>query len=298
MLTGVFPALITPMHHGLLDEAALRRHIEWVIASGVHGIVPCGTTGEAGALTPDEYRRVVTLAVETARGRVPVVAGAGANITAKAIEWSKLCADCGADGLLHVTPYYNKPTQRGLRLHFEAVARATPLPIILYNVPGRTGVNMLPETVTHLATVENIVGLKDAAGNMDQSRAHMQSVPAGFTLFSGNDDFNLPLYQLGYRGAISVTANVMPKEVADCWEAWHAGKAAAAKQWQETLLPIDAAMFYEPNPIPVKTALAMMGRCAEEWRLPLCAMEPGTRERLAQVLRAAGVLTPSARECA
>lgn len=285
MFTGVLPALITPFRNGTVDEAAFRQHVEWVIAEGVHGVVPCGTTGEAGALSSEEYRRVLTMAVEVARGRVPVIAGAGANITAKAVALSQLCAECGVDGLLHVTPYYNKPTQEGLRLHFTAIAESTTLPIILYNVPGRTGVNLLPATVMALAKLPNIVGLKDAAALMPQSQEHLRSVPDDFALLSGDDDSNYPLYAIGYRGAISVTANVAPKKVAACWNAHAAGDAATAARLHEELRVLNKAMFLEPNPIPVKTALALMGRCAEEWRLPLCAMSSDTRAQLGATLK-------------
>lgn len=287
MFTGVLPALITPFRNGTVDAAAFRQHVEWVIAEGVHGVVPCGTTGEAGALSSEEYRRILTMAVDVARGRVPVIAGAGANITAKAVALSQLCAECGVDGLLHVTPYYNKPTQEGLRLHFTAIAEATTLPILLYNVPGRTGVNLLPATVAALAKLPNIVGLKDAAALMPQSQEHLRSVPDDFALLSGDDDSNYPLYAIGYRGAISVTANVAPKNVAACWNAHAAGDAATATRLHEELRVLNAAMFLEPNPIPVKTALALMGRCCEEWRLPLCAMSSDTRAQLVVTLKQA-----------
>jgi 4-hydroxy-tetrahydrodipicolinate synthase len=285
MFSGVMPALITPFHNGAVDEDALRQHIDWVITSGVHGIVPCGTTGEAGALTNDEYRRVVTIAVEEAKGRVPVIAGAGANATQKAIDLTQLCAGCKVDGLLHVTPYYNKPTQEGIRQHFTAIAQSTTLPIVLYNVPGRTGCNMSPDTTAALATINNIVALKDASGSVAQGSEHAVKSPKGFALLSGEDGINYPLYAIGHCGAISVTANVEPAKVSACWNAWKAGDSATAGRIHAELQPLNQAMFFESNPIPVKTALAMMGRCEEEWRLPLCAMAKETRERLAGVLR-------------
>ncbi len=286
MFTGVFPALITPFRNGQVDESAYRRQVDWVITEGVHGIVPCGTTGEAGALSSEEYRRVVTMAVEEARGRVPVIAGAGANITAKAIALTQLVEECGVDGLLHVTPYYNKPTQEGLRLHFTAIAKATTLPIILYNVPGRTGVNMSPATVAALAHIPNIVGLKDAAGSMQQSQEHLATAPKTFDLLSGDDDANYPLYAIGYRGAISVTANVAPKKVSACWNAYAQGDASTAARLHQELAALNKAMFFEPNPMPVKTAAALMGRCLEEWRLPMCPMQTATRDKLLDVLKA------------
>lgn len=289
--TGIFPALITPFSHGQFDATAFRQHIDFVIVGGVDGIVPCGTTGEAGALSPDEYRQVVQIAVAQAKGRVPVIGGAGANITAKAIALTQLCADCGVDGLLHVTPYYNKPTQEGLFQHFAAIAQATTLPIILYNVPGRTGVNLSPETVGRLTQFANIIGLKDASASLDQARATQALVGADFTLLSGEDGLNADLYALGYRGSISVTANIAPDRVCAVWQAAHRGDMVTAQSLQATLQALNQAMFFESNPLPVKTALALMGRCQEEWRLPMCPMTPALRERLRGVLRQYELIT-------
>lgn len=282
---GILPALITPFSDGQFDSAAFRKHIDFVIAGGVDGIVPCGTTGEAGALSPAEYRQILKLAVAHTKGRVPVIAGAGANITAKAIELTTLCAECGVDGLLHVTPYYNKPTQEGLFQHFAAIAQATTLPIILYNVPGRTGVNLSAETVGRLSKLSNIVGLKDASASLDQARATQVLVDQDFLLLSGEDGLNADLYALGYQGSISVTANVAPDRVCAIWQAARRGDSNAARALQGSLQALNQAMFFESNPLPVKTALALMGRCQEEWRLPLCPMTPAIRDRLRDVLR-------------
>lgn len=285
MFTGIFPAIVTPFKDGAVNEPALRTHIDWLITEGVQGLVPCGTTGEAGALTLEEYARVVRITVAQAHGRVPVIAGAGANITEKALQLTALCTECKADGLLHVTPYYNKPTQEGLFQHFQAVAAATHLPIVLYNVPGRTGVNLLPPTVARLTAIKNIVGLKDASGSITQATEHRASVAEEFALFSGEDALNYPLYALGYQGAISVTANVAPRRVVELWNAWQRGDVRSAATLHQTLYALNQAMFIESNPIPVKTALALMGRGAETWRLPLTAMAPTNRDRLAAVLR-------------
>lgn len=290
MFTGIIPALITPFRDGVVDEPAFRDYIEWLVASGVHGVVPCGTTGEAGALSSEEYARVVRIAVSQVRQRVPVIAGAGANITTRAVELSKLCAECGADALLHVTPYYNKPTPEGLWLHYSTIAAATPLPVILYNVPGRTGLNLQPATVQRLATLSTVVGLKDACGNVEQSRATLTGVPKSFTVLSGDDPLNLPLYRLGARGTITVVGNVAPRLMVEQWDAHRAGNHAHADALDRPLQALATALFLESNPIPVKTALALMGKCGESWRLPLCAMEAANRATLADVLQREGVL--------
>ncbi len=290
MFTGIIPAIITPFTTDQqIDEPALRRHIQWMIDSGVHGMVPCGTTGEAGALSAEEYARVIRITVEEARGRVPVIAGAGANITAKAVALTQEISELGVDGLLHVTPYYNKPTPEGLYQHFAAVAHATKLPIILYNVPGRTGVNMSPETVARLAGIANIVGLKDASASLPQATEIMRLVPKKFALLSGEDALNYPLYAIGYHGTISVSANVAPVQSVQQWNAWKNGDVATAQRLHHTLGALCRDLFLESNPIPVKTALSLMNRCHEIWRLPLCAMQPANRERLRSTLRATGV---------
>lgn len=290
MFNGIFPAIVTPFRNDAIDEDALRAHVEWLLESGVHGIVPCGTTGEAGALSPKEYSQVVCATVDQVKGRVPVVAGAGANVTTKAIEFSKFCQECGVDGLLHVTPYYNKPTQAGLLAHFSAIAKAVPLPTVLYNVPGRTGVNMENDTVQRLASISNIVGLKDASGDLEQSRQLKQLVPHDFWLCSGDDALNASRYELGYQGAISVTANIAPAQCAAVWQAAQQEDYASAKSLQDALAPVNDALFIESNPIPVKTALSMMGRCTAEFRLPLCNMSTENEATLKSTLSTAGIL--------
>lgn len=284
MITGVCVALITPFKHGVVDETALRDLIEWQIAEGIDGLVPCGTTGEAATLTDEEFVRVIRLTVETVRKRVPVIAGAGSNVTTKAIAQSHLAVEAGADALLHVTPYYNKPTQEGLFQHFQAVAKEAKRPIVLYNVPGRTGVNLLPETVGRLAKVANIVGIKDASCSVNQATETYAAVPSTFTCLSGEDVLNYPLYMLGYRGTISASANLLVKQMAAQWDAFAANDLTTAVRIHRELYPIAQALFIESNPIPVKTALAWQGRCQEEFRLPLTAMSETNKVRLRKVL--------------
>lgn len=283
--SGVLPAIITPFRNGAVDTRALGEHVEWLIAEGVHGIVPCGTTGEAVTLSHDEYALVISTAIQHARGRVPVIAGAGSNSTAHAVENAKICRELKSDGLLVVTPYYNKPTQDGLCAHFLSVAAASDgLPIILYNVPGRTGVNMTAATVAKLAAHPSIVGLKDASGAIAQATEHLLAANPGFTLFSGEDLLNAPLYALGYHGAISVTANVAPALQVALWNAARTNDVVKLQTLHRELFALNQAMFFESNPLPVKTALAAMGRCAEEWRLPLTPMQDATKVQLLVVL--------------
>lgn len=284
MFSGVFVALITPFRDGAVDEAALRALIEWQLASGVDGLVPCGTTGEAATLTDEEFVRVIRLTVETARKRVPVLAGAGSNVTTKAIAQSRLAIEAGADALLHVTPYYNKPTQEGLFQHFQAVAREAKRPIVLYNVPGRTGVNLLPETVGRLAKVPHIVGIKDASCSVNQATETYAAVPGTFTCLSGEDVLNYPLYLLGYRGTISASANLLVQPMAAQWDAFAANDLTTAVRIHRELYPVIQSLFLESNPIPVKTALAWQGRCQEEFRLPLTPMGEGHKQQLRAAL--------------
>ena len=287
---GSMAAIVTPFCDGRVDEEKLRQHIEWQIAGGTDVIVPCGTTGEAATLTYEERERVVRIAVEMAAGRVPVLAGAGSNSTACAIRLTKQARAAGADGTLQVTPYYNKPTQEGLYRHFLAVAEVIDLPMVLYNVPGRTGVNMLPETVLRLAAIDNIVGIKEASGNIEQIRRIIQEAPEGFVVLSGDDAMNLEIYRAGGQGSVSVTANVAPDRVSKMWDQFRAGDIDSALRLQQSLEPLNQAMFMETNPIPVKTALAIMGRICEEFRLPLTPMSDEHRVHLLSVLRQTGLV--------
>ncbi len=290
MFNGSFVALVTPFKEGKFDEKAYRNLIHWHITEGTHGIVPCGSTGEAATLDFDEHYRVIEVAVKAANKKIPVIAGTGANSTDEAIQITRKAQKLGADAALIVTPYYNKPTQEGLFLHFKAIAKAVDIPIILYNVPGRTAVNMLPATVARLLEFDNIIGIKEATGDIRQASDLIRLCGDRLAVISGDDFSTFPMLALGGRGVISVTGNIAPKDVADMVNAWEKGDIAKAKQLHFKLEPLNAAMFIETNPIPVKTALALMGKIREEIRLPLCEMSPGNKEKLKGVLKSAGLI--------
>lgn len=290
MFKGSMVAIVTPFKNGKVDEEALSNLIEWHIKEGTHAIVPCGTTGEASTLDYEEHYRVIEITVKTVNKRIPVIAGTGSNSTDEAIMITKKAEELGADGVLSVTPYYNKPTQEGLYRHFKEIADKTGLPIILYNVPGRTSVNMLPQTVARLAEHPRIVGIKEATGDMKQVSEIIRLCGKDFAVISGDDFTNLTLLALGGRGFISVTANICPKDVAELFNSWERGDIEKAREIHYKLEPINKAMFIETNPIPVKTALSMMGKIREELRLPLCEMEKSNKEKLAEVLRKAGLI--------
>lgn len=290
MFKGSLVAIITPFKNGKFDEKTYGDLIEWHIAQGTHGIVPCGTTGEASTLDFDEHFRVIEVAVKAANKRIPVLAGTGANSTDEAIHITRKAKELGADGALVVTPYYNKPTPEGLYLHFKAIADAVDIPIVLYNVPGRTSVNMLPPTVARLLECKNIVGIKEATGDMRQASDLMRLCGDRLAVISGDDFTTFPMLALGGKGVISVTGNVAPKDVADMYNAWEKGDLEKARQLHFKLEPLNAAMFLETNPIPVKTAVALMGKVEEEFRLPLCAMSPANKEKLKVALKDAGLI--------
>jgi 4-hydroxy-tetrahydrodipicolinate synthase len=285
MFTGSLVAIITPFRNGKVDERAFEDLIEWQIANGTNGVVPCGTTGESATLSHDEHHRVVKLAVEVVRGRVPVIAGTGSNSTDEAISLTRHARDAGADGALLITPYYNKPTQEGLYRHYKAVAEAVEIPQVLYNIPARTGVNMLPATIARLAVMKNIVGIKEGSGSVQQASEIAQTCGDRLTVLAGDDALTLPMMAVGGKGVITVTANVMPKEMAQLVAAFAAGRIDEARRIHFALSPLFAALFYETNPIPVKEALGMMGKIDPELRLPLCAMGPDNRNQLARVLK-------------
>ena len=285
MFKGSIVAIVTPFKKGKVDERALGDLIEWHIRQGTNAIVPCGTTGESATLDYKEHDRVIEFTVKAVKKRVPVIAGTGANSTAETIMITKHAKKAGADGALLVSPYYNKPTQEGLYRHYKAVAEAVKIPIVLYNVPGRTAVNVLPSTVARLAEIKNIVALKEATGDMKQASEVIRLCGDRITVLSGDDFTTLPLLALGGRGTISVTANVMPRLVSDMCALWEQGKFDEARKIHFALEPLNASMFIETNPIPVKTALAMMGKIQEEFRLPLCEMALANREKLKNVLR-------------
>ncbi|MDA8105578.1 MAG: 4-hydroxy-tetrahydrodipicolinate synthase [Nitrospiraceae bacterium] len=285
MFKGSIVAIVTPFKNGKVDEKALGDLIEWHIKEGTNAIVPCGTTGESATLDYKEHDRVIEFTIKKVKGRVPVIAGTGANSTDETIMITKHAKKAGADGALLVSPYYNKPTQEGLYRHYKGVADAVKIPIVLYNVPGRTAVNMLPATVARLSEIKNIVAIKEATGDMKQVSEVIRLCGDRITVLSGDDFTTLPLMALGGKGVISVSANVAPKLVSQMCALWEQGKFDEARKIHYMLEPLNASMFIETNPIPVKTALAMMGRIREEFRLPLCEMSGPNKEKLKNVLK-------------
>ncbi|NUO63150.1 MAG: 4-hydroxy-tetrahydrodipicolinate synthase [Gemmatimonadaceae bacterium] len=288
---GCGTALVTPFtRDGSLDEAALRALVDWQIAEGIHFLVPCGSTGEAATMTPAEHRRVVEIVVEQARKRVPVVAGAGSNDTRKAIEMSREMKAAGADMLLHVSPMYNKPPQRGIIAHFHAIADATDLPIIVYNVPGRTGSNIEAKTTLELAKHERIVAVKEASGNLGQIMEIIREAPDGFEVLSGDDSLTLAVMAAGGTGIVSVVSNMAPRRMSALAEACAAGRSEGARTEHTRLMPLMSAAFIESNPIPAKAAMAMMGKMQNVVRLPLVPMDARHEPVLRAALQSAGAL--------
>lgn len=284
MFRGSIVAIVTPFKQGKVDEDAYRDLIDFQIENGTSAIVPCGTTGESATLNMEEHNRVVDIAVEAVNKRVPVIAGTGGNSTKEAIELTEHAKKAGADACLQVTPYYNKPTQEGLYQHFRAIAKAVPFPQVLYNVPSRTSVNMLPETVARLAEFPEVFAIKEASGNLAQMIEVLQVAGDNISLLSGDDNITLPVLSIGGRGVVSVVANLVPKDTADMVKAWEEGKYEKAKEFFHKLFPLCQAMFYETNPIPVKTALSLMGKIEDELRLPLSPIAPSNMERLKKAL--------------
>jgi len=290
MFSGAIVAIVTPFDGGGIDEPAYARLIEDVIAGGISEIVPCGTTGESATLTHEEHERLIDLTVDLVAGRVKVIAGTGSNSTDEAVRLTRHAMKAGADAALLITPYYNKPTQKGLYEHYKQVAASCDIPLILYNVPGRTGVNLAAETTIELSKIDTIVGIKEASGDLVKCSQIVRDTPGDFAVLSGDDALNYPILCLGGKGAISVTANVLPSKVSTLCDAWLKGDAETARTIHLDLLEINQALFIETNPIPVKTALAMMGKVREEFRLPLCPMSGANRERLASVLARYGCI--------
>lgn len=288
---GSIVAMVTPFRDGKVDEAKIRELVEFHVKNRTDAIVPCGTTGESPTLSHAEHKRVVEVTIAAAAGRVPVIAGTGSNSTAEAIELTQHAKKAGADGVLMVCPYYNKPTQAGLVAHYKAVAAAVDIPIIMYNIPGRTGVNMLTETVAALADLPNIVGMKEASGSLEQMTEVISLCGDRLTVVSGDDTLTLPLMAVGGKGVISVVANIVPKETAEMTRAALNGDWKRAKELHLRLFPLCKAMFYETNPIPVKTAMQLLGRLNGEVRLPLCPMSQANRDKLQKALRAYGLLS-------
>ncbi|TDH63646.1 4-hydroxy-tetrahydrodipicolinate synthase [Dankookia rubra] len=291
MFKGSMVALITPMRaDGSLDEKAFSEFVEWQIAEGTEGLIPVGTTGESPTLSHDEHKRVVEICVETARGRVPVIAGAGSNSTAEAIDFARHAKKAGADATLVVTPYYNKPTQEGLFLHYTAIADAADLPLFIYNIPGRSVIDMSVETMARLAKHRNIVGVKDSTGNLARPLHTKRACGADFIQLSGEDHLAVSFSASGGHGCISVTANVAPRLCAEMHQAWRAGRIGEAMAIQDRLVPLHDAMFCETSPGPVKYAASLLGKTADHCRLPMAPVAAATKARVREAMISVGLL--------
>ncbi len=288
-IKGVFTALITPFKDGKLDERAYADFIEWQVTQGVHGLVPCGTTGESPTLSPAEHKRVVEICVKVAAGRVPVMAGTGSNSTVEAVEFTRHAQDAGADMALLVTPYYNKPTQEGMYLHFKEIHDATSLPLIIYNIPGRSVVNLSDETLAKLAALPNVLGVKDATGDLARVATLRRKVGDQLAMLSGEDMTAVGFNAMGGQGCISVTANIAPKLCAELQNATFSGEYSRARDIQNKLTPLHQAMFVETNPIPVKYAVSLLGFCTPEIRLPLTQASPETRHKVEAAVKELGI---------
>ena len=287
MFKGAITAIVTPFtENGELDEEALRRLVEFQIKNKIDGIVPCGTTGESPTLDHEEHGRVIEIVVDAAKGTVPIIAGAGSNSTRHAIEMTRQAADLGADASLHVPPYYNKPTQEGIYRHFSEIAKAVDLPIIAYNIQGRTAVNIETSTLARLAKeYSNITGVKEASGNISQMMDVINELPKNFAVISGDDNLTLPLMALGGTGVISVASNIIPREMHELCEYALNGNFEKARKMHYELLPLFKGIFIETNPIPIKAALAMKGMIKESYRLPMCEMKAENKEKLRKILK-------------
>jgi 4-hydroxy-tetrahydrodipicolinate synthase len=290
MFSGSIVALITPFDNGRFDEAAYRALIEWHLEQGTDGLVPCGTTGESSTLSHDEHKRVVEVCVETVRGRVPVIAGAGSNSTSEAIDLARHAKEAGADAVLIVTPYYNKPTQEGLFQHYKAIHDAVDLPIVIYNIPARCVVDMSVETMARLAKLRRIVGVKDATQDLARPIRTRMAIGDGFCQLSGEDGTALPFLAAGGHGCISVTANVAPALCADMHRAWRMGEWATATALHDRLMPLHLALFCETNPSPVKYAASLLGKCQPEVRLPLVEIGDESKDKVRRAMISAGLL--------
>ncbi|OGQ01925.1 MAG: 4-hydroxy-tetrahydrodipicolinate synthase [Deltaproteobacteria bacterium RBG_19FT_COMBO_58_16] len=289
MFKGSITALVTPFKDGAIDEKAFRDLIEFQIESGSDGLVPCGTTGESATLTHEEHNRVIELTIEAASGRVPVIAGTGSNSTAETIQLTKHAEASGASAALLITPYYNKPSQQGLYEHYKKISEEVSIPLLLYNVPGRTSVNMAPETIARLSEINNIVGIKEATGDLKQVSEVIEYSTEGFAVISGDDFTTVPMLAIGAVGVISVTANIVPAEMSEMVNGYLEGRTKEALALHYRLATLHRSMFIETNPVPVKTALAMMGRIEEEFRLPLVRMSEANRAVLLGALTTYGL---------
>ena len=288
---GAFTALVTPLTNGAVNEEAYRALIDWQIEQGIDGLVPCGTTGEAATMDHAEQGRVIKICVEQAKGRVPVIAGAGSNNTREAIELTKMAKDAGADGALQITPYYNKPSPDGLVAHFKAIAAEASMPFVIYNVPGRTGLNLLPPVLARLAReIPEVVAVKEATANLIQISDIMEQCGRDFTLLSGDDFTVLPTLAVGGAGVISVVSNIVPALMSTMIKAFFDGDMKTAMDKHYAMQPLCRGMFLETNPIPVKTALHLMGKCDLEFRLPIVPLRDENREKLEAILKEAGLI--------
>jgi 4-hydroxy-tetrahydrodipicolinate synthase len=287
---GAITALITPFTLNGIDEPAYKKLIDWQIAQGIQGVVPCGTTGESPTLSEEEHEHVIELCVQAVAKRVSVIAGTGSNSTAEAVHMTVHAAKVGADAALVVTPYYNKPTGKGIYLHYKAISESADIPIILYNIAGRTGKNIDPDLMAKLAGIKNIIGVKEASGNLEQMKKIRELCPKDFLLISGDDALTLPILSMGGVGVISVASNIVPKDVAQLVNAFNKGDKEKARAINAKLLVLIEALFIETNPIPVKTAASLMGLCSTLMRLPMCDMEEVHLAKLKQALKSYGLV--------
>ncbi len=290
MFEGVMVALVTPFQKGKVDEPALRKLVKFQVKNGTDAIVPSGTTGESATLSHEEHRLVTDIVIEEAKGKVPVIAGTGSNSTREAIELTVHAEKAGANGVLLITPYYNRPTQEGLYQHFKAVAKKTSLPMIVYNVPSRTGVNMTPETVARLCEIDNIIGLKDAAGNLTQTAETLHLTKGRIKVYAGDDSLLLPMLVIGASGGICVISNIAPKLTGRIWDLWKAGKVEQAKALHYQLHKLNRVLYLETNPIPVKWGVHRMGLISDEIRLPLTVLSEKFRPQMESAMREVGLI--------
>lgn len=290
MFEGIHTALITPFRRGCIDEEALRAHVERQIEAGIDGLVPCGSTGESATLSHVEHRQVVEIVIDATAGRVPVIAGTGSNSTREAIEFTAHARDAGAEGALLLSPYYNKPTQDGIYAHYATIAQETGLPLVVYNVPGRTSSNIEPDTLARLARLPGIVAVKEASGDLDQMAHVIAKSPPDFAVLSGDDSLTLPLLSIGGKGLISTSSNVAPRQVKDLVRSFLSGDVARAQRLHYELLPLFDVLFCETNPIPLKAACTALGWCDGEIRLPLTTIDDAKLERLKVVMKDLGIL--------
>lgn len=282
---GAFTALVTPYKHNRIDEEAYRELIEWQLEQGIDGVVPCGTTGESATLSHEEHKKVITICVDQVKGRVPVIAGAGSNCTSEAIDLTRFAKEAGADAALHITPYYNKPTPEGLVAHFKAIVSEVSIPFFIYNVPGRTSLNVMPKTVARIFNeIPEAIGIKEATGNLKQVSEVVEECGPDFIVLSGDDFTVLPLLSLGGHGVISVVSNIVPNMMHSLCKAYAENDLELAKKFHFEMAPLCRAMFLETNPMPVKTSLALMGKIVKEFRLPMVPMLPENEQKLRTVL--------------